>query len=173
MLNLSELIEIARAKPGVTVHPPEPLPSSETENLPVELVEFYGLCNGIDFYTEDIYRSGTDLYALQILSKQEVNFLDPAYAEWVCNGIDAQRLFLSFAEDPWGFCYCFDTTPARYGQIYDVSFSDPPIRIGDSLTGFLARLLDLDGEHPDWRTLENYDDDSLHPCSTDPLELQI
>jgi SMI1 / KNR4 family (SUKH-1) len=173
MLNLSELIEIARARPGVTVHPSEQLPSSGTENLPVELVEFYGLCNGIDFYTDDVYRENVDLYTLEFFPKQSMEYLDTAYGEWICNGIDVKRNFLSFGTDPYGNCFCFDTEPTRHGEIYEVSFSEPVIRVSDTLTEFLERILDLNSNYPNWRTLENYEDKNLHPCSEDSLEIQI
>jgi hypothetical protein len=173
MLNLIEFVEKARARTGVIVHPPNNAASSRVIDFPSELMKFYDACNGIYFYAEDIFRRGTGLYTLEIRSKQEVHYLDPAYAEWFCNGVDVKRKFLAFAKDPYGNCYCFDTEPTRYGEIYDVSYGEPPIRVGHSFAEFLARILDLDGEHPDWRTLENYEDESLYPCAEDSLELQI
>lgn len=119
-------------------------------NLPVDVVEFYMLCNGIDLFT------GRN-YPYYIVSYDEFVRANPVImgCHWIEYEEDISSGWYTVVKDPEYNYLTIDLHPNRLGRCYDSypgihAVRNECIIIALSFTELLTRLIENQGAYPYW-----------------------
>lgn len=132
------------------IYPPQGLPQVERHELPLDVLQFYSLCGGVDLFSDADY-------PYTIVSPGELVRANPIIIQnfWQDWEDDISAGWYIIASDPDSQYLTIDLNPQRLGRCYDsfigrhaVPGNCPIIAI--SFTDLLNRLIESEGQYPYW-----------------------
>jgi cell wall assembly regulator SMI1 len=113
-------------------------------NLPPDLVRFYQLHNGCEFFPEAEY-------SWRLLPFELFKCHDEIFTEFDCNGTIISDKWIVFLEEiNHNTPYAIDLSPERFGYCYQVSQYDYPYILTHSFFEIIEKIYALKGAYPPW-----------------------